>query len=84
MTKKEKFSYWFKIVYLAIFGTVTAAAAGYTLFAYPFSLAVLIYCLFMFGGSAFCVWAIRMIYKEYKHWIAKEKEDAAKQAEQKE
>ena len=75
LTKKEKFSYWAKIIFLSVFGLIAAFAAVYTLVAYPFSILTLIYFIGMGGGAVFCVWAVRMLVKEYYYWKNKEKEE---------
>ena len=75
LTKKEKFSYWAKIIFLAVFGVVAATAAVYTLVAYPFSVLTLIYFIGMGSGAAFCAWAVKTLVKEYYYWKNKEKEE---------
>ena len=75
LTKKEAFGYWWKIIFLAIFGVVAAFAAVYTVVSYPFSILTLIYGVFMGGAAVFCVWAVRMLVKEYFYWKNKEKEE---------
>ena len=80
LTKKEKFGYWFKIIYLIIFGLICAFGSGYVVtmlvtgvFTNHFLLEP-IYALFMGAGSVFCFWCVSWLYKEYKYWINKEKE----------
>jgi hypothetical protein len=75
MTKKEAFGYWFKIIFLAVFGLIAAGAAIYTFFWYPFSILTLIYGVFMGGGAVFCGWAVKTLTKEYFFWKNKEKEE---------
>lgn len=75
LTKKEKFGYWFKIIFLALFGLIAAFAAVYTLFGYPLSILTIIYFIGMGAGAVFCGWAVRMLVKEYYYWKNKEKEE---------
>ena len=87
LTKKEKFGYWFKMIYLFIFGLVCAFAAGYVttlLITGVYTVHVLLeplYVVFMGAGSIFCFWCDTWLYKEYKYWINKEKEAKAKELE---
>ena len=68
MTKKEAFGYWWKIIFLAVFGLIAAGAAIYTVFWHPFSIMTLIYGLGMGAGAVFCGWAVKTITKEYFFW----------------
>ena len=74
MTAKEKFDFWWTIIFLAVFGLATGAAAIYTLIAFPITVLTIIYALGMGSGSVFSFVMVRRIYKEYKYWSAKEKE----------
>lgn len=74
MTAKEKFDFWWKFIFLIVFGIVTGAAAVYTLVAFPITVLTIIYALGMGSGSFFCFRMARIIFKEYKYWTAKDKE----------
>ena len=68
MSGKEKFDYWWKIIFLIIFGLIAAFAAVYTIVSYPFSFLTLVYFVGMGGGAVFCVWAVKTLIKEYYYW----------------
>lgn len=72
MNSKDKIDYWWKIIFLAIFGLAMGAAAFYTIFAYPFSLLTVIYFLGTGAGSAFSLWAAVKLFKDYKKLKAEE------------
>lgn len=74
MTTKEKFDFWWKFIFLIVFGIATGAAAVYTLVAFPITVLTIIYVLGMGSGSFFSFYMARTIFKEYKYWIAKDKE----------
>ena len=65
MTGKEKFSYWWKILFLIIFGIVIGMAAVYTIIALPFNFGTLVYLLFGLAGFALCEWAASKLIREY-------------------
>lgn len=68
LSKKEKFEYWVKIIFLAIFGLAFASAAVYTLITYPFGILTIVYCVGTGAGAAFCIWAVISLIKEYIGW----------------
>lgn len=90
LTKKEKIGYWFKIIYLAIFGLICTFAAGYVvtmLITGVYTVHALLeplYVLIMGGAAVFCFWSVSWLYKEYKRWMDKEKALQQEEGEKKE
>jgi hypothetical protein len=66
MDKKEKFDYWWKIIFFIIICPILAAAGIYTLFFNPFNFLNLIYFLGMGGGAVLSGYAVAVLIKEYK------------------
>lgn len=65
MDKKEKFDYWWKIIFFIIVCPILAAAGIYTLFFNPFNWLNVIYFLGMGGGAVFSGYWVVTLIKEY-------------------
>ena len=74
MTSKEKFDYWWKIVFLSIFGLAVGAAAVYTILTYPLSIFTILYFAIGGGGCGFSFLAAKKLFNEYKRSKTEEKE----------
>ena len=72
MSGKEKFDYWWKIIFLAIMCLIGLAAGVYTLVKFPFSLLILLYVVMAVVLGGLSGLGARALFKEYRKKIQQE------------
>jgi len=67
LNRKEKFDYWWKIIFFIIFCLISATAAVYTLVAFPFNILNVVYFLgegLAAAGTGFLAYTLLKEYKQ--------------------